>query len=172
MDIFLIILIVVAVYFFLAFFVLRLIAPFMGFRQYRPPADLPPEVRQAIAELENKSHDQMSYLRAAHDFVIGKFTGGRMDAVRYFPKIFRKDLGKIWDAGGYAHCTTKNFVLYALLANSKYFTAGDVKVRHTFLNFVPHQYLKVKVSGRWLDADPAAASIGSYPLGKHGWLIK
>jgi len=161
-----IILIIVA-YFFLVFFVLRLLAPFMGFGGYRLPATIPQAVKDKITELENKSTDQLSYLQAAYDFVKSRWRATRGEVVYKFHLIFRDDIEKIWDAPGFAHCTTTNFVLNVLLANSKFFKADDIKVKHQFFNFTPHQYLVVKIGGKWTDADPAGAGIRGKGLGYH-----
>jgi hypothetical protein len=83
------------------------------------------------------------------------------------PKLFKKDLAEIWNTKGFVYCTSINFIVYVLLANSKYFNVQDIKVRHVFLNFVPHQYLQVKVGGKWVDVDPAGAGIRNQPLGTH-----
>lgn len=168
MSIFLVVLIIVAVYFFLVFFVLRLVAPFMGFGKYQPPKNLPPEIKDKITELENSSYDQMSYLRLAFDFVLSRWYAVRYKAATDFIKLFRSDLKQIWQQPGYAHCTTQNFILNVLLLSSKYFKTEDIKVRHVFLNFVPHQYLQVRVNGQWIDVDPAATSSGIAKFGEHG----
>lgn len=167
MNIFLIILTVIAAYFFLIFVVLRLVAPFMGFSGYRPPNDIPQEVRDKILELESKSRDQMSYLQAVYNSVLGRWQHSRFKAAILLPKLFKSDLSKIWHTEGFVYCTTINFAVYVLLANSKYFKAGDVKVRHVFLNFVPHQYLQVRVGESWVDVDPAGAGIRGFGLGHH-----
>ncbi len=139
----------------------------MGFKQYLPPTDLPPEIRQTIAELENKTTDQKTFLQLAYNLLASKYDHGRYNVVRFLPRLFRTDLEQIWNSTGYAHCTTRNYVLFTLLANSKYFKPEDVRVRHQFFNFVPHQYLQVKVDGIWTDADPGGSYKGGVVLGKH-----
>ncbi|MEK9181087.1 MAG: hypothetical protein AAB871_02540 [Patescibacteria group bacterium] len=172
MTIFYIFLTILFAYFFLVFFVARFFVPYLGFKKDMPRQDLPAEVMQKISEMENQAADQKAYLQLAYDFIIHKWTGGRFNVIFNFPKLFRNDIGKIWNQTGYAHCTTKNFILYTLLANSKYFKVDDIKIRHTFWNMVVHQYLKVKLGNRWVDVDPAAASIGNYPIGTHGWFFR
>lgn len=171
MQIFIWILGIAAVYFLLAFVGLRLVAPFMGFGGYRPPTKLSPEIRQTISQLESQSPSQFAYLKAAFDFTISRWYAVRHKAATQFFKLFRNNLEQIWRQPGYAHCTTQNFILYALLANSKFFSAEDIKVAHVFLNFVPHQYLKVKVGEKWVDVDPAATSAGITSFGKCGRLF-
>ena len=171
MNILTYILIVVAVYFFLVFVLFRMIAPFYGFRQYEPPTNLPPKVRQAITDLENKSHDQMSYLQAVYDFVTDKtihqWKHTRFKAGTHLARAFVNDLEEIWESEGFVYCTAINFVAYTLIANSKYFKIEDVKIKHVFLNFITHQYLQVKVGDKWVDFDPAGSGIRGQSLGTH-----
>lgn len=171
MNIFWTIFIIVAAYFFLVFCVLRLFIPFMGFGGYKPPADLPEEIKQKIAELENKSADQMSYLQAVYNFVLDKtlrqWKHTRFQAATRLPRAWVKDLNKIWHTQDFVYCTAINFVIFSMLANSKFFLAEDVRVRHVFANFVLHQYLQVKVGEKWVDLDPAGAGVRGEPLGSH-----
>lgn len=168
MDWIFIILTVVAGYFVLAFVVFRLIVPFMGFKPYQVPKELPEEVRLKIKELEAQSQDQDEYLLKAFQFVISRWYAVRYKAVTELHKLFRSDMEKIWHETGYAHCSTQNFILHALLVGSRFYKPEDVRVRHVFLNFVPHQYMEVKVAGKWIDVDPAAVSSGITVFGKHG----
>jgi hypothetical protein len=181
MNILTYILIVVLAYFFLVFVLFRVIAPFYGFGQYEPPTDLPPKVRQAIADLESKSSDQISYLQAVYNFVtdktINQWKHTRFKAGTHLAKAFINDLEEIWESEGFVYCTAINFVAYTLIANSKFFSRGEgsgsagkadnVKVRHVFLNFVTHQYLQVKVGDKWVDFDPAGSGIRGRNLGTH-----
>ena len=56
---------------------------------------------------------------------------------------------------------------FVMLANSKFFKEDDIRFKYIFLNFVPHQYLQVKVGEKWIDFDPAGAGIRGKPLGTH-----
>ena len=165
------ILVIAAAYFFVVFVLLRLVAPFYGFKQYTPPRDLPTKVRQAITELENKSHDQMSYLQEVYDFVtdktINQWKHTRFKTITNARSGFINDLEEIWESEGFVYCTAINFVAYTLIANSKFFKIDDVKVKHVFLNFVAHQYLQVQVADKWVDFDPAGSGIRGGGLGTH-----
>ncbi len=162
---------VVGGYFLLVFVGLRLVAPFMGFRQYEPPKQISDDIKQAIINLENKSTDQISFLQNLYNFILEKnhsqwaHTRGR--AAVMLPRLFVKDLNEIWQTKKFVYCNAINFVAYAMLANSKFFKASDVKVQHVFLNFVAHQYLKVKVGEKWVDFDPAGSGIRGGSLGTH-----
>ena len=171
MTIFWTILIIIAAYFFLVFVVSRLVVPFMGFKQYLPPTDLPPEIKQAIAELENKSHDRMSYLQAVYGLVLDKtlhqWKHTRFKAATRLSRAWDKDLSEIWQTRDFIYCTAINYLIFAMLASSKYFKTQDVRIRHMFVNFFIHQYLQVNVAGKWIDIDPAGTGIRGKFLGTH-----
>ncbi len=167
METFYWILAIVAAYFLLVFVALRLVVPYMGFRQYQPPTSLPQEMKEKISELEAQSPDQKAYLDAVYKTVSERWQHSRFQAALQLPKLFRSDLEKIWHVKGFAYCSTINFVIYTFLANSKFFKTEDIKVKHVFLNFVPHQYLQVKVGERWIDIDPAGAGIRGLGIGHH-----
>jgi hypothetical protein len=154
-----------AFYFVLIFVLARIVVPFLGFKKYPAPRDLPDEVRLAIAELEKRSFDQRSYLQAAYDFVRSRWHSERFKTITELPLAFRTDLKEIWQKSGYAHCTSINFILYALLANSKFFTPGDIRLRHTIFNLMIHQYLRVRVGKDWLDVEPSLVFL-NLPVGQ------
>ena len=162
---------IVLVYFFLVFVVLRLVVPFMGFRQNMPVEELPLEIKTKILELEKKSQNQLSFLQAVYSVVQGKalsqWQHTRFKAAFYLPKLFVNNLAKIWQTNGFVYCNAINFVGFSMLINSKFFTAKDIKARYVFLNFVVHQYLQVKVGDNWIDFDPAGSGIRNRPLGTH-----
>jgi len=148
------------------FFLSRLFVPFMGFTKYDPPNRLPTEVVDTIHQMETTSRDPREYLEHAYNFVRGRWHSERLETITRLPMIFRTDIGEIWKTPGYAHCTTINFILYTLLARSRFFTADDLRIRHTFFNGVLHQYLQVRVGDTWIDADPSTSYL-HLPLGQH-----
>lgn len=158
---------IIAAYFFIVFILLRLVAPYMGFRKYELPKELPEGVRLKISELENQSADGMVYLQNTYKFVLSRWEHARGKAAVMWPKLFLQGLEKIWNTKGFIYCQTMNFVAHVLIANSKFFKAGDVEVKYVFLNFVPHQYLQIKIGDKWIDFDPAGAGIRSLPVGRH-----
>jgi len=164
-------LIIIVAYFLLIFVGLRLVVPFLGFKKSQPPADLPLEIRQAIAQLENQSTDQMSYLQAVYNLVLDKtlhqWQHTRFKAATRVPRAFVNDLAEIWQTKDFIYCTAINYVIFVMLAGSKYFKESDVRTRHVFVNFVIHQYLQVRVGEQWIDVDPAGTGIRGKPLGNH-----
>ncbi len=171
MNLFLLIAIVICGYFLLVFVGFRLIIPFMGFRQYSPPTNVPPEIQKAIYELENKSYDQMSYLQAAYALIMEKnqrqWKHTRLYAALRPYRAFITDILQLWNTNEFIYCTSMNFLFYTLLANSKFFKASDVKLKHTFANMIIHQYMKVRVGDKWIDVDPTGTGIKNKPLGTH-----
>jgi len=143
----------------------------MGFGGFKPPKELPEELREAVAYLESKSADQQSYLQAVYGLVMKKtfeqWRHSRFKAATRLHRLAIKDLKEIWLTRDFIYCGPINFVVFVLLVKSKYFTEKDIKVKHVFLNFVPHQYLQVKVGGKWVDVDPAGSGIRRRPLGTH-----
>lgn len=154
------------VYFFVVFFLSRFLVPFMGFGQYQPPREIPREMKDAIAELEAKSSDPRSFLENAYALVRSRWQATRLGTVRNLPLAFRTDLEELWSSPGYAHCHTINYLLRTILVRSKFFREGEVRTRHGFMNFFIHQYLQVRIRGRWTDADPSLAHL-RLPIGRH-----
>jgi hypothetical protein len=167
MDTLIFIALIVLVYVVVVFVGIRLFVPYMGFGRFRLPESLSQEVLQTIRELENKSIDGQAYLAAAYNFVATRWHAGRMNVIFKAPLAFRTNLQKLWNSPGFAHCNTQNYILFLLLAGSKFFTEEDVQPRCVMFNFFIHQYLRVRVADRWVDADPAGASIRGKPLGEH-----
>lgn len=158
---------ILAAYFFLVFVVLRLIVPFMGFGRMKVPKELPREITDKIKELEAASASQREYLEKAYSVVVARWNAGRFRTITYAPLAFRRNLSKIWNGHEYGHCNTQNYMLFVLLTGSKYFNAEDTEARCVIFNFFIHQYLRVKVGDRWIDADPAGSAIRGLPLGTH-----
>jgi hypothetical protein len=169
MQIFIIVLISLLVYFFFVFVVIRMVFPFMGFKGVRLylPLDIPTPIKQEIEQLESKSHSQEDYLKLAYGVITKKWHAARFVSIFRFRSAFRTDLIDIWNSPGYAHCTTQNYMLFVLLAGSRFFAPEDIKIKTVFFNFFIHQYLSVCVSERWVAADPGGAGLRGLPLGAY-----
>ena len=139
----------------------------MGFGKFRLPRQIPQKMKDKVAELENTSANSKEYLEAVYGFVTSRWHAGRLTTIYYAPLAFRRNLEKIWDTPGYAHCNTQNYILFVLLAGSKFFQEEDIEPICVFFNFFIHQYLKVKVGDDVIPVDPAGASIRGKPLGEH-----
>jgi hypothetical protein len=162
-----IIALVLAGYFFVVFFVLRLVVPFMGFSEPEVPKQIPDEMVQMIKTWEAQASKPEDFLQNVFEFVRKNWWSDRFKTILKFPLAFRSDINQIWHERGYAHCTTANYVLFVLLVNSKFFKPGEIRFRQVFLNFFIHQYLQVRVGDRWLDVDPGGSNIGKFGLNRH-----
>lgn len=160
-----------ALYSFCIYIASRFLVPFMSFSGFKAPAKIPEEIKAAILDLELRATSERTYLEAAYELVLDKtlhqWHHTRFAAATHLHRAFVKDLGEIWLTKKFLYCTAINYLLFTLLVGSKYFKTEDVKVRHVFVNFFIHQYLKVKVNGGWVDVDPAGTGIRAKPLGTH-----
>ena len=171
MNIFWIIFVLAAVYLFLVFFMTRRIVPFMSFKGFERPMQVPEEIKNTISELENRSQEPIAYLQAVYDLVLDKtlhqWHHTRFKAGTQFPRAFVKDLNEIWQTRDFLYCTGINYLVYVMLTSSRFFKHSDIRVRYVFVNFFIHQYLQVRVGKNWTDVDPAGTGIRGKPLGAH-----
>jgi hypothetical protein len=167
MNIFLYILAGLAVYLLIVFVFIRLFVPFMGYRKFPLPQNVPVDMVSAIQSLESRSTSAEEYLKNAYDLVTSHWHASRLGTIFYAPKAFRTNLENIWRRPGFAHCNTQNYLLFVLLIGSKFFKEEDIKPQHIFFNFFIHQYLKVRVGDKHINVDPAGASIRGKPFGTH-----
>lgn len=172
MNIFLIIIAILAGYFFIVFFVLRLVVPLMGFGgKFVFPGQLPNNIKQAVSSLEQASAGPEQYLRNVYGLIMEKtlrqWKHGRLKAGTYLHRLFVKNAEEMWSANKFLYCQGINYLSFLLLAGSRFFSTDDIRVKTVFLNFVPHQYLQVRLQGQWVDFDPAGAGIRGQGLGRH-----
>ena len=164
-------LIIFSLYFLVVFVGFKFLAPYFIQRDFVLPKPLPEFIQAAVFDLESAAKDQRAYLEAAYSLVMDKnerqWKHTRFQAAFNLPRLFVKDLEELWSTKDFIYCTGINYILFVLLASSKFFKPGDVRVKNVFLNFVLHQYLEVRVGEAWVDVDPAGAGIRGRPLGKH-----
>ncbi len=172
MQILIWVLAVIAVYFFIVFFLLRLAVPFMGFGgRLVLPGRLPNDIKLAITNLERKSSGPGEYLQHAYDLILQKslqqWGHTRFKAGTHLHRLFARDPEEMWHTEKFLYCQGINYLSFLLLAGSRFFAPDDIRARAVFLNFVPHQYLQVRLQGKWEDFDPAGAGIRGGRLGRH-----
>ncbi len=171
MNLFYWLFVILCAYSLLVFFISRLVVPFMEFGGFSPAKRIPEEIKAAIADLEVRATDQRSYLEAAYELVMDKnqsqWNHTRFQAAFKMHRAFVSDLSEIWETKEFIYCTAINYLMAALLVNSKYFRSEDIQVKHVFVNMFIHQYLKVNVNGKWVDVDPAGTGIRGKPIGTH-----
>ncbi len=160
-----IILIIIIIYFIVVFFVFRLIIPHLGFSTQKLPDKLPERMLLKINELKARTNSPDKFLELVYDFIGNKYRSERFNTVIKFSYLF-KSLDEVWQMNGYMPCTQSNFLLRIFLVKSGYFKNGDINRKHVFVNFVPHQYLQVKVGNKWVDVDVGEKQRGM-PIGKH-----
>ncbi len=116
-------------------------------------------MQKTIDYLKKRSKNKQEFLKKSFVFITKKFHGGRKYAVLKVHESW-KPLSSIWDKGGFANCMWMNYMLRVFLITSGFFTEEDIKIKHTFINFNIHQYLKVKVGKRWIYIDAWAKVYG------------
>lgn len=126
---------------------------------------LPPELQQLADTLKNHPHPEIIY--RAYDIVSQHFTSSRHLTYLRFWDLFRKDLTKVWNQGGFCHCTQQNeLIRQTVLATGK-FSKKQIHTKWGLAHYVsPHQWLQVNIDGTWTDVDPWGRSFG-VPFGKN-----
>lgn len=160
-----IILIVIAGWLFLSFFVARLFIPHLGFWKSKLPDKIPQSMSDKINELKRKSKSSSGFLRLAHEFLGNKYHTERLNTIFKFYYVFL-DIDKVWEKSGFIHCTQSANMMRVFLVKSGLFRDKDIKIKHTFASFTIHQYLQVKIDDKWIDVDVGEKN-AEIPLGKH-----
>ena len=156
---------IVVLYFLLFFIIARFIIPGLGFWEGKIPDKISRGMQQKIAELKALSTSPSDFLNLTYDFLGGKYHAERLKTILKFNYLFMP-LETIWLREGYLPCTQISYMTKIFLVKSGYFKEAEVRRKHTFVNFVLHQYLQVKIAGRWIDVDTGEKQ-RSLPIGKH-----
>lgn len=154
---------IITIYILLAFVLLRLVIPHLGFKEDSIPERIPESMLAKINEIKNQSGGPEQFLNLAYDYLGSRFRSERLNTILKLDYLY-KSPEQAWQMNGYLPCTISNYLLKIFLVKSDFFRLEDIKARVVFLNFVPHQYLQVKVNGRWLDVDVGKKQCG-IPLG-------
>lgn len=156
---------IIACYFFIVFVFARFFIPHLGFGYDRLPERIPEDMQNKINELKDKADSSHEFLKLTYDYLGDRYYSERFNTLFKFWYLF-KNLDKVWSMPGFIPCNQSNFLLRIFLVKSGFFKEDDIKKRHVFVNFVPHQYLKVKVNNSWIDVDVGERKKGM-PVGKH-----
>jgi hypothetical protein len=159
--------IVIIAYLVFVYVILRIIIPNSGFKKSSLPKVIPQEFAMKIHEINTNSKDYFDYLQEAFNYITTTFYGKRLETIFLFRYAF-EDVYKY--KPGYLPCTSLNYLVRIFLIKSGRFIEEDIKVKTVPLNFFIHQYLQVKVDGKWIDVDPWSAHL-EIPLGKHSFLF-
>jgi hypothetical protein len=154
-----------AVYIIFAFFLSRFFIPHLFFEQSPVPETIPREMEEAIEKLKTQSNSPKEFLEFAFNYLGARYHSERLATILKFSFLFVK-LENVWTKSGFMPCTQSNFLLRIFLVKSGFFEEDDIRRRHVFVNFVPHQYLQVKINNQWLDVDVGEKYRGM-PIGRH-----
>ena len=122
------------------------------FSKQKIPKDLPKGMQDIIKKLKNtKSKEQC--LKLAYKELSKNHNGAVFGAWRYMPRIFIRDINKLWEKKILV-CTSLAFLLRILLIKSKKFEETDLKYKKTWSAYVfPHVILDVKIKNKWIHVD-------------------
>ncbi|MDD5032371.1 MAG: hypothetical protein PHR36_05045 [Patescibacteria group bacterium] len=156
---------IIVLYFVLVFGLSRFFIPHLSFGSDPMPEKIPADMEKVIEELKNKANSPREFLELAFDYLGTKYHSERLATILKFNYLFKK-LDEILALSGYIPCTQSNFLMRIFLVRSGLFDDGDIKKKHVFVNFVPHQYLQVRIDNNWIDVDVGEKQRGM-ELGKH-----
>jgi len=146
------ILIYLTIYAILAFGITRFIIPHLGSGDVRIPEKLPSGMDEIISKMKEKAENGAQFLELAYDYLGSRYRSERFNTFFKFHYLFLP-LEKVWASPGFMPCTQTNFLLRIFLVKSGFFKDEDIRRKHIPVNFVPHQYLVVRVDGKWINAD-------------------
>jgi len=121
----------------------RYVNIFYNFSEDSIPEKLSVEMVKTIEQLKQQASSSDNFLKLTYDFIGSKYRSERFNTVLKF-----------------------GYLLRIFLITSGWFKEEDIRRKHLFVNFVPHQYLQVKVNGEWIDIDVGEKRRG-LPLGRH-----
>ena len=148
-------------YLFLMFFVTRLVVPNLTFWKSKLPEKISSNIMKEIKKLKKFSKNERDFLEKAFESVGKRYSHSFAGSIIRCDKAFKTDLEIVWnEKGQYQTCNVRNYLLRVMLVKSGYFKDGEIKPKAAFMNFSLHQYLLVKVDGKWTRADPWAYNLG------------
>ncbi|QSH39138.1 hypothetical protein JXR01_02410 [Candidatus Kaiserbacteria bacterium] len=125
------------------------------------PEKLPKTMQSAVEELQNSS-SQKECLARAYELMTTKYHGNRIKTYALLARVFTRNIFKLWERGGFVHCTNANYVLRILLVKSGFFKNEDIQSKWTLVWYIsPHQYLEVTMqNGECINVDVWSAAYG------------
>ena len=168
------IILIVFIGYILLFFVLsRLCIPFLGVKKDRLPSKIPKDMEKTISKFKKQSkNNKEKFLKLCYAYIVKNYRGSRTLIILYFPSLFWTNIDKIWNHKSFLHCTQLNHLLRVMLRKSSLFKPEDIKFPIGFVNFSIHQHLKVRVNGKWIDADPWGGIVKGIKIGEHSSLVE
>ena len=156
---------IIGVYIFVVFILSRFIIPYLKFWKSKIPDKLPEDMEKAIKSIKAKSKSQKEFLENAYSFLSKRYHGARGQTYIKFNHMFFS-LEKTWDNPGFQQCTQQSNLLRIFLVKSGFFSDDEIKQRCTLYITNIHQYLLVKLDGKWVPVDLWANFIGK-KIGQH-----
>lgn len=161
----------IIIYSIIVFIISRLCIPHLGFKKSKLPKKLPLSLKLKIKELKLKSKNRKEYLRNTYKYLTKKYHGKRNTIIKKPKQLFETNIKNIWKRKGFIPCHTFTQLVRLFLVKSKLFKEKDIKIKHTFFNFILHQYLEVRIKKKWHKIDAWAKFIG-IKFGDYGRLFK
>lgn len=158
------ILIIILLYFLVAFLIPIFILP--NYLLFKPKHKITnPRLKQVIKKL-NKIKNKEKFAKAAFLYVTRNYhPSDPITFLFHLPKLFWHNQNKIIESPGFAYCHVQNLMLKTILLESKRFKQPEIKTKINFTT-VLHQYLQVKIKNNWVEMDPWGYRKG-IPFGKH-----
>jgi len=119
-------------------------------------SEIPADMQLTVNNIVKESSSNLEILQRSFGFVDNRYTSTRLAYLWWPEKLVERNLTEIWNDIGYQHCYSQTAVLKAMLLASGHFSSDDIK-EFNLISYFPHQILKVKVDGEWINADPWGA---------------
>lgn len=133
------------------------------------PKKVPRSMQSTLVALK-KTKSKKECLAKAHKILTTKYYGSSL--LTYFPfwRLFWS-IERSWQHTGFLQCTGQNNILRTLLIKSGHFKESDIVPTWTRCWFIsPHQYLRVKIDGKWVAVDVWSSHVYGFSIGKHAGL--
>jgi hypothetical protein len=115
--------------------------------------DIPQDMWEKI-KTNNKSETKLDYLKYSYYEVGNRYTSEPRYYLREpYSKFWVTDVKEIWEGTADRPSTVQNYMLKLLLVKSGKFSEEDIVGINMYYGITPHQYLKVKINGEWIDVD-------------------
>lgn len=146
------------IYVFIVGVLAPVVIPHLSTRKRCIPKKLPDGVVRVLDQIKLVAVDDYDFAYKTYEYVTGRFSGGRLEALVFIHKTFNKD--PFTQKDGFMHCMGQNFILRSMLIASGRFSDSDIRLVNMPFNFFIHQYLQIKIGKKWFNVDPWAKSIG------------
>jgi hypothetical protein len=168
MPLWLTILIIVAAYIFIIFFLSHMILPYYSWKKKPLPRYISDQIQKEIDSLRATYPNQGMFLRAAYELVAKRYNVKVISTLLHIPTLFIHSPEKLWNMKNrFIACHQLNLMLRIFLVRSKLFTEDEVRVKYTVMNINTHQYLQVKAEDNWINIDVWGKKY-NIPFGTYG----